>query len=115
MSDIISSISTRNSEDSGRFISEFRLLLSKNKQLVELMHRKFAIDLEREKILKERDEMYEDFMVNFKTMKVEMDKYEQKFTKIIHLLRTLSDNIKNETKINRNELDEKISDIFNQL
>ena len=105
----------KNPEDSKKILSEIQLLLSKNKKVVELMDKKFTLDIRHEKVMKERDDMYKDLMVNYKTLKNGMDEYEKKFTRIIHLLRILSDEIKDDVRINRNEMDEKISDIFKEL
>ena len=115
MSDMVPVFSDNNQDNSDRILSEIRLLLSKNKQLVELMNRKFAIDLERENIFKQKDEKYSDVIIRFEKMKDEMDAYDKKFSNVIHVLKILTDTIKNETKINHEELDEKISDIFKQL
>ncbi|MCK5372759.1 MAG: hypothetical protein KAJ20_00300, partial [Candidatus Aenigmarchaeota archaeon] len=98
-------------EDMKKVLSELHLVLSKNKKVVELMDKKFVLDIKHEKVMKERDDMYKDLMVNYKTLKNGMDEYEKKFTRIIHLLRILSDEIKDDVRINRNEMDEKISDI----
>ncbi|NOQ37402.1 hypothetical protein GQ472_00810 [archaeon] len=113
MSDMVSGFSRENPQDN--IVSELRLLLSKNKQLVELMHRKFALDLERENIFKQKDERYSEVITRFEKMKDEMDVYDKKFSNVIHVLKILTDTIKNEVKIDRNEMDEKISDIFKQL
>lgn len=113
MSDMVSGFSGENPQDN--IVSELRLLLSKNRQLVELMHRKFALDLERENIFKQKDERYSEVITRFEKMKDDMDAYDKKFSNVIHVLKILTDTIKNEVKIDRNEMDEKISDIFKQL
>jgi len=113
MSDMVPGFSGENPQDN--IVSELRLLLSKNRQLVELMHRKFALDLKRENIFKQKDEKYSEVITRFEKMKDEMDVYDKKFSNVIHVLKILTDTIKNEVKIDRDEMDEKISDIFKQL
>lgn len=113
MSDMVPGLSGENQQD--KIISELRILLSKNRQLVELMHRKFALDLERENIFKQKDERYSEVITRFEKMKDEMDVYDKKFSNVIHVLKILTDTIKKEVKIDRDELDEEISDIFKQL
>ncbi len=115
MSDRVLGFSDKQPEKSDNIVSELRLLLSKNRQLVELMHRKFALDLERENVFKQKDEKYSEVITRFEKMKGEMDAYDKKFSNVIHVLKILTDTIKSEVKIDRDEMDEKITDIFKQL
>ncbi|NOQ55583.1 MAG: hypothetical protein GQ477_02125 [Nanohaloarchaea archaeon] len=79
------------------------------------MKRKIKLDIEHDKLQKAKDAKFTAFIERFDAMKSDMDSYEKKFTDMVHLLRSVGDSVSSGVKMDQEELDEKLQDIFKQL
>ncbi len=96
-------------------LSDMRLILSKNKVVVELMNRKMQLDMEHDRIQKTKEDQYKGYIARFEEMDQGMASYEKKFTEIIHLLKLVKESMGVSDSIDNAEIDEKLQDIFKQL
>ena len=102
-------------EDQEKLLSNIHNVLSKNHELIHLMNRKFALDVERDRILNQKERKYNEFITRFDNMGQTMDHYEKRMNDMIKLLRAVRDSMRTNSKLTRAELNDKLSDIFNQL